>query len=59
MPIADVLAALAKTAATLVRMSGSGATCFALYADTASRDSAATTLRTRHHGWWIEPAVIR
>ena len=57
--IADVLAALAKTAATIVRMSGSGATCFALYADAASRDSAAATLRIGHEGWWIEPAVIR
>jgi 4-diphosphocytidyl-2-C-methyl-D-erythritol kinase len=48
--IADVLSALADTGASLSRMSGSGATCFALYVDEAARDAAATALVP--HGWW-------
>lgn len=49
--IADVLAALAAAGgASLVRMSGSGATCFALYDDTGARDRAAAALSGR--GWW-------
>ena len=47
--IAAVLEELAPEA-ILARMSGSGATCFALYADDAARDRAA--LRTRSKGWW-------
>lgn len=50
--IGDVLAALAGTdGATLVRMSGSGATCFGLYASLSSRDAAAAVLAGR--GWWV------
>ena len=50
--INDVLAALSDTdGATLVRMSGSGATCFALYADAAARAAAARDLSSR--GWWL------
>ena len=48
-PIADVLAALGETAPLLARMSGSGATCFALYASEAARDAAAATMRAE---WW-------
>jgi len=33
-----------------VRMSGSGATCLALYADAQARDLAAEALRPS--GWW-------
>ena len=51
-PIAEVLAALARSNPVLARMSGSGATCFALYATTAQRDTAATTIKTAHPGWW-------
>ncbi len=50
--IADVLAALRQTAPTLARMSGSGATCFALYTDDTARDAAAQRLRENHPGWW-------
>lgn len=50
--IADVLAALsAQGDASLVRMSGSGATCLALYPNTAARDRAAAALADR--GWWL------
>jgi 4-diphosphocytidyl-2-C-methyl-D-erythritol kinase len=50
--IGDVLAALdAAGGATLVRMSGSGATCLALYPDDAGRDAAAAALAGR--AWWV------
>jgi 4-diphosphocytidyl-2-C-methyl-D-erythritol kinase len=49
--IADALAALRSTPGCLLaRMSGSGATCFALYA-TAAQAAAAARL-CRHPGWW-------
>ena len=50
--VADVLAALdAAGGATLVRMSGSGATCLALYPDKQARALAMTALSGR--GWWL------
>jgi 4-diphosphocytidyl-2-C-methyl-D-erythritol kinase len=55
--IGDVLAALATTDPVLARMSGSGATCLALYADTGARDRAATALAP--HGWWQAATAIR
>ena len=54
--IADVLAALRDTAPTLARMSGSGATCFALYADTAARDAAMAAMPA---GWWTLAGKLR
>ena len=52
--IADVLACLAACeGALLARMSGSGATCFALFADTAAAAAAATRLSGEHPGWWV------
>lgn len=48
-----VLARLtAAEGASLVRMSGSGATCFALFATDASRDAAAAAIGTEHPDWW-------
>lgn len=47
--IAEVLAALRRTSPWLARMSGSGATCFALYASEVERDAAASAMP---HGWW-------
>ncbi len=41
------------------RMSGSGATCFAVFADSAQADVAARQLRLRQPGWWIEPTMTR
>ncbi len=47
-----VLAAIAGTPACLLaRMSGSGATCFGLYASAGQAEAAATTLR--RPGWWV------
>ena len=47
--IGEVLAALRETSAWLVRMSGSGATCFALFDDADQRDRAAEGLPRE---WW-------
>ena len=47
--IADVLHWLGRTGAWVARMSGSGATCFALYDDAAVRDAAAAAVP---QGWW-------
>lgn len=56
--IADVLTALAAAGgADLVRMSGSGATCFALYPDAATRDAAARAILP--HGWWQATSILR
>ena len=55
--IAEVLAVLAATrGTTLVRMSGSGATCFALYDSMATRDAAAAHLS--NSGWWLAPTEL-
>ncbi|MFC4255932.1 4-(cytidine 5'-diphospho)-2-C-methyl-D-erythritol kinase [Altererythrobacter xixiisoli] len=50
--IADVLAALRAGPADLVRMSGSGATCFALYPDHETMQAAASALAEEQPGWW-------
>lgn len=50
--IAEVLAALAaQPGCHLARMSGSGATCFALFDDAATARHAAAALAGR--GWWV------
>ncbi|MCP9223058.1 4-(cytidine 5'-diphospho)-2-C-methyl-D-erythritol kinase [Erythrobacter sp. LQ02-29] len=51
-PIAGVLAALAESNPLLARMSGSGATCFALYSSAESLHEAAEMLARDHAGWW-------
>jgi 4-diphosphocytidyl-2-C-methyl-D-erythritol kinase len=52
-PIAAVRAACAALpGALLARMSGSGPTCFALFATVAEAQSAARLLIAREPGWW-------
>lgn len=51
-PIAGVLAALRGTQPFLARMSGSGATCFALYESNSARDEAAAKIAADHPRWW-------
>ena len=51
-PIAGVLAALRGTQPFLTRMSGSGATCFALYESKIARDEAAAQIAADHPRWW-------
>jgi 4-diphosphocytidyl-2-C-methyl-D-erythritol kinase len=54
--IAEVLAALAALPdVRLARMSGSGATCFALFAGGQACADGAWTLRTAHPDWWVAP----
>lgn len=51
--IAEVLALLAAApGATLVRMSGSGATCFALFDGLGARDAAAQAIAAVQPDWW-------
>jgi len=57
--IADILAALAATpGALLARMSGSGATCFALYADARAAEDAAQSLAAAHPRWWVKAGAL-
>ncbi len=57
--IADVLNALAGTGPSLARMSGSGATCFALYSDIEAQREAAVRLATDHPDWWQMSGSLR
>uniref|UniRef100_UPI003B3B0922 4-(cytidine 5'-diphospho)-2-C-methyl-D-erythritol kinase n=1 Tax=Sphingomonas sp. TaxID=28214 RepID=UPI003B3B0922 len=58
--IGDVLGALnAQPGASLVRMSGSGATCFALFADAGDRDAAARAIRMTRPDWWALETALR
>jgi 4-diphosphocytidyl-2-C-methyl-D-erythritol kinase len=50
--IAAVLAALRETGPRCARMSGSGATCFALFDHADQRDAAARQLAARQPRWW-------
>jgi 4-diphosphocytidyl-2-C-methyl-D-erythritol kinase len=57
--IGDVLAALRQTSAPVVRMSGSGATCFALLDCRAAAEAAARGLKTSApSNWWIEAGAL-
>jgi 4-diphosphocytidyl-2-C-methyl-D-erythritol kinase len=57
--IGEVLSALsASNGAWLARMSGSGATCFAIYENTAEAGRAAEKLRLDHPGWWVHAGVL-
>ncbi|WP_159871028.1 4-(cytidine 5'-diphospho)-2-C-methyl-D-erythritol kinase [Novosphingobium sp. 9U] len=57
--IGGVLAALAQTAAFVVRMSGSGATCFGLYDNAEQRDQASAELSRMHPDWWQLAGALR
>ena len=57
--ISDVLSALRATAdVRLVRMSGSGATCFAVFASDAAAEAAGEQLRAAHPGWWVHAGSL-
>lgn len=52
--IADVLAELdAAPGRLLVRLSGSGPTCFALFADAGGAHAAAGAIAARRPAWWV------
>jgi 4-diphosphocytidyl-2-C-methyl-D-erythritol kinase len=58
--IAAVRAALsAQRGCLLSRMSGSGATCFGLFADLPAASAAAEALKADHPGWWVAAAPVR
>ena len=57
--IADILLELGGLRPWLARMSGSGATCFALFDVAAGRDAAAALLAERHPGWWSMAGTLR
>jgi 4-diphosphocytidyl-2-C-methyl-D-erythritol kinase len=57
--IGDVLASLRQTDASLVRMSGSGATCFALYRSIDVMRRAAEALASKHSDWWQMQGNLR
>ena len=57
--IAEVLASLrAAAGCRLARMSGSGATCFALFSSAVDTASAGKSLRAEFPDWWIAETVI-
>jgi 4-diphosphocytidyl-2-C-methyl-D-erythritol kinase len=54
------LAALGeRPGADLVRMSGSGATCFALFRDCGGAARSARRLREDHPAWWVKSVALR
>jgi 4-diphosphocytidyl-2-C-methyl-D-erythritol kinase len=57
--IGEVITALnATNGAWLSRMSGSGATCFALYENTAEAGRAADRIRSEHPSWWVHAGTL-
>jgi 4-diphosphocytidyl-2-C-methyl-D-erythritol kinase len=52
----DVLAG--SEGALLARMSGSGATCFAIFAEAALAQRAAETIRRAQSEWWVHAGVL-
>ena len=57
--IGAVLAALqGQTGCLLARMSGSGATCFGLFASASAAVAAATALRAQSAAWWVQATTM-
>jgi len=62
--VAEPVIGLAKAAlgaqagCHLARMSGSGATCFGLFADALTAGAAAGAIRAAHPTWWVEAAAM-
>lgn len=57
--IAEVLEALEDTERCLLaRLSGSGATCFALYPDDQAAATAAAALAAARPDWWVRPCRL-
>ncbi|MFV0513446.1 MAG: 4-(cytidine 5'-diphospho)-2-C-methyl-D-erythritol kinase [Jhaorihella sp.] len=56
--IGEALAALRHSGAGLVRMSGSGATCFGLFADRNAADRAGAAIARARPGWWVRAAWL-
>jgi 4-diphosphocytidyl-2-C-methyl-D-erythritol kinase len=57
--IGEVLEALRDSAGVkLARMSGSGATCFAIYGAANEAHTAAEKIRRDHPGWWVHAGTL-
>jgi 4-diphosphocytidyl-2-C-methyl-D-erythritol kinase len=57
--IGKVISALnATNGAWLARMSGSGATCFAIFENTAEAQRAAQKIQLDHPQWWVHAGVL-
>ncbi|MCB2109485.1 MAG: 4-(cytidine 5'-diphospho)-2-C-methyl-D-erythritol kinase [Defluviimonas sp.] len=56
--IGGVLDSLGAAGAPLARMSGSGATCFGLFADLAAAEAAQARIAAAERGWWVVAAEI-
>ncbi len=57
--ITDVLGAIAGQGALIARMSGSGATCFGLYADQGAAAHAARAIKEKAPAWWVDHGALR
>jgi 4-diphosphocytidyl-2-C-methyl-D-erythritol kinase len=57
--IGEVLSALEETQGVrLARMSGSGATCFAIFSDDAEAQAAAAAIQLAHPLWWVHAGAL-
>jgi 4-diphosphocytidyl-2-C-methyl-D-erythritol kinase len=57
--VGEVLAALGEASGVrLARMSGSGATCFAIFDDDADAQRAAQAIRQEHPQWWVHAGTL-
>jgi 4-diphosphocytidyl-2-C-methyl-D-erythritol kinase len=57
--VAEVLTELrGLSGCTLARMSGSGATCFGLFADVDAAVAAEKRLSARHANWWVKETTL-
>lgn len=57
--VGDVMAALAAVPGVqLARMSGSGATCFALFGTAEAADAAARQIKAAHPAWWAQATTF-
>jgi 4-diphosphocytidyl-2-C-methyl-D-erythritol kinase len=57
--VADVLLALSSQPhCELARMSGSGATCFAVFASAAAAIKAAEAIHAEYPNWWVRATAL-
>jgi 4-diphosphocytidyl-2-C-methyl-D-erythritol kinase len=49
---------MAQKGCAVARMSGSGATCFGVFCDTAARDAAAVAIAREQPAWWLAATMI-
>lgn len=56
--IGTVLEALSAQGARLARMSGSGATCFAIFASGEAAQTAAAAIARAEPGWWVTASKL-